>query len=275
MKKTFLVFVLTAALLLPSLSFGQAEAAKPKSPARRAAEGVTAAQLKDYLYFIASDEMEGRDTPSRGLNTTAKFIAMQLSRWGVKPAGDDGTYFQKIALRGIAPDPARSSAELGGQRFILGSDFIRLSGAAATAVSAPLVYGGSGWMIKSKNIDTLQGVDVKGKFVVLYSTGAPSAISLASLPAGITPQDLTGRRNIDWADPIVNARLKGAGRRARDSFRFCANALGEPARFLRASKLLDGKDPARRRRWRRTGSCLAGDLDLARNGRRYFCRGSE
>jgi hypothetical protein len=46
--------------------------------------------------------MEGRDTPSRGLDTTAKFLAMNLARWGFKPAGDDGSFFQRIELRAIA-----------------------------------------------------------------------------------------------------------------------------------------------------------------------------
>lgn len=46
---------------------------------RQLAEQITAAQLKDYLSFIASNELEGRDTPSRGLNIAAKFIATNLS----------------------------------------------------------------------------------------------------------------------------------------------------------------------------------------------------
>ena len=54
-------------------------------------EAITAAQLKEWLYVVASDDMEGRDTPSRGLDLTAKFIADHLSQWGVKPGGDDGT----------------------------------------------------------------------------------------------------------------------------------------------------------------------------------------
>src|SRR4029434_2122908 len=53
---------------------------------------ISAAQLKDYLSFLASDELAGRDTPSRGLDTAAKFLATNLSRWGLKPAGDDGSY---------------------------------------------------------------------------------------------------------------------------------------------------------------------------------------
>src|SRR5262245_35454407 len=69
-------------------------------------EGITASQMKDYLYFISSDEMGGRSTPSRGLDLTAKFIALNLSRWGYKPAGSDGTFFQKFGLeqRQLFPD---------------------------------------------------------------------------------------------------------------------------------------------------------------------------
>ena len=60
--------------------------------------GVTAKQLKEYLTFIASDELEGRDTPSRGLDIAAMYIAQHLASWGIKPAGGDGTYFQKVPL---------------------------------------------------------------------------------------------------------------------------------------------------------------------------------
>ena len=56
--------------------------------------------------------MEGRDTPSRGLDTTAKFIAMNLSRWGFKPAGDDGSYLQKIDLSRDLIDKSETRAAL-------------------------------------------------------------------------------------------------------------------------------------------------------------------
>src|SRR5882724_6016724 len=82
---------------------------------QRGADVIAAAQLRDYLSFIASDELEGRDTPSRGLDTTAKFLAMNLSRWGFKPAGDDGGYFQKIALSRDVIDKAETRAQLNEQ----------------------------------------------------------------------------------------------------------------------------------------------------------------
>src|SRR5215471_15682559 len=106
MRKFWLISLLLISLLTAPVSQSLAQqkgAAKTtaKTPATTTvsvnnADYITAAMLKDYLYFIASDEMEGRDTPSRGLDTTAKFIALNLSRWGLKPMGDDGSYFQRI-----------------------------------------------------------------------------------------------------------------------------------------------------------------------------------
>ncbi len=103
MKKNLFVLLLLACFVVHPAAFAQAPAIKVTTDQKKIVEGVTAKQLSDYLYFVASDEMEGRDTPSRGLDTTAKFIAMNLSRWGFKPAGDNGTFFQKIALK-LNPD---------------------------------------------------------------------------------------------------------------------------------------------------------------------------
>ena len=50
--------------------------------AQRGVDTISANQIRDYLTFIASDEMEGRDTPSRGLDTTAKFL---VNRAGEPP----------------------------------------------------------------------------------------------------------------------------------------------------------------------------------------------
>ena len=105
MRNFLTVIVLISALALPLPSThaqrkgDKAKASAPVSAGlQRGTDLITAAQMRAFLTFIASDEMEGRDTPSRGLDTTAQFIAMNLTRWGFKPAGDNGTYFQHIAL---------------------------------------------------------------------------------------------------------------------------------------------------------------------------------
>lgn len=209
--KKHLYGLLVIAVLAAQTAFAQTQ---PKpiriTPAeRKAVEGVTAKQLSDYLHFVASDEMEGRDTPSRGLDTTAKFIGMNLSRWGFKPAGDDGTYYQKIALRSETADADSNSFKVGDTTYKFNDDYFRLAG--NISVSGPLVFVGDGWMIKSKGIDAYKGVDVSGKIVVIYSKAPARGINGMALPAGVTQADLKPEaKGVDWADPTTYAKSKGA-----------------------------------------------------------------
>jgi hypothetical protein len=173
-------------------------AGREDGPARGNIEGVTAAQMRDYLTLIASDEMEGRDTPSRGLDLTAKYLASQLSRWGLKPAGDAGSYFQRITLRRSKIDAPRTFAEINGQAFNYGEDF--LASAFAGSVSGQLVYVSHGWVIKSKNLDPYQGVEVKDKIVVVNSV---------ALPKGLTFNEL-GKQGEDFEAPRAAAEKRGA-----------------------------------------------------------------
>ncbi len=207
MRKNLLALLLVFTFIVP---IAAQTSTKKNSPAMKAAMNITAAQMSDYLHFIASDEMEGRDTPSRGLDTTAKFIALNLSRWGFKPAGDSGTFFQKIALRRDSIDPSTMKLSIDGKSFVFGEDFLRGDRLGGNAmVDGPLVFGKDGWMVKSKNIDALGGIDVKGKILVLSAMNFSQQYMLA-MPAGVTPGDLKGTPGTDWADPVTNARQKGA-----------------------------------------------------------------
>lgn len=219
MKKNFFALLLLTTFVFQSVASAQAPAVKVSAAERKIADGVTAKQLSDYLYFVASDEMEGRDTPSRGLDTTAKFIAMNLSRWGFKPTGDDGTYFQKIALRRDSINGAATSVKIGSDTYVYGEDVARAAGSGS--ISAPIVFVGNGWMIKSKNLNPYQNVDIKGKLVAVYGEGPLGGRSLVPLPAGVTQADLTGERGKDWADAATYARANGA-----------AGLLVLPSKFL-------------------------------------------
>src|ERR1700692_760623 len=63
---------------------------------------ISAASLRGHLSFIASDLLEGRATPSRGLDLAAEYIAAQFRRAGLEPVGDDG-YYQTADLLEIGP----------------------------------------------------------------------------------------------------------------------------------------------------------------------------
>src|SRR5688500_4359483 len=197
--------ILFALITFVSVSVGQVVRITPAE--RKLADAITADQLKHYLYFVASDAMEGRDTPSRGLDVTAEFLKMNLSRWGFKPAGDNGTYFQKIELTMESVDAVNNILQVDGKTFNLNSDFFRISGSGSA--NSLMVFAGNGWMVKSKNIDAYRGVDVRGKIVVLMGQGFVSD-TLVPMPAGISQTDLTGTKGIDWADPLTYAASKGA-----------------------------------------------------------------
>jgi hypothetical protein len=219
MRKHAFVFLMTFALLLPTVVFGQTVKISPNE--RKMAEAITADQLSNYLYFVASDAMGGRDTPSYGLDVTAEFLKMNLQRWGFKGAGDNGTYFQKIALRRDLIDPAATSVMLGGDTLIYGEDVARASGSGG--ISAPIVFAGNGWMIKSKNMNPYASIDIKGKLVAVIGEGPISGRSLIPMPAGVTQADLPNAgRGTEWADPATYARANGA-----------AGLLVLPSKFLR------------------------------------------
>ncbi|MBV9216702.1 MAG: M28 family peptidase [Acidobacteria bacterium] len=210
MKRNLFVLFLLVAFVFQSIGHaqpGSAAAAVPpplkiSAAEKKTVEGVTADQLRDYLFFIASDEMEGRNTPSRGLDTVAKFIAFNLKKWGYKPAGDNGTYFQNIALSAWKIDPASTSLTVGGKPLTWGADFLA-NPAEGNVADAPLVWGGNGWFIKAKNIDPLLGVDVKGKVVVFYAENFPKGMTIQQVRA-------LGKAGEDYMDPAANARSKGA-----------------------------------------------------------------
>ncbi len=206
MKKLLTLACIGALSCLPV--FAQAKKAKTTAPVVVPASNgnvadITAAQMKDYLYFIASDEMEGRDTPSRGLDTTAKFLAMMMSRWGLQPAGDNGTYFQKMKLRRDKLEPDATVASINGQTFKFGDDF--LARPIPGSVSGNCVYVANGYVIKDKNINAYETpngkIDVKDKIVIV----------LAGLPKGVTFQTLrSGKQGEDWIDPLTYAAKNGA-----------------------------------------------------------------
>ncbi|MFW6198357.1 MAG: M20/M25/M40 family metallo-hydrolase, partial [Acidobacteriota bacterium] len=72
---------------------------------------VTPRLLRAHLGFIADDELRGRRTPSRGLRIAARYIAAQLERAGARPAGDAGSYLQRVEMDPSADDGEATAHE--------------------------------------------------------------------------------------------------------------------------------------------------------------------
>ena len=233
--RRFLSALVLASLLVTTFpaTYAQRAAEKSKKSAgsvttQRAVDAISADQMKDYLTFIASDEMEGRDTPSRGLDLTAKFLAMNLKRWGFKPAGDEGSFFQRIDLRRDRADTGQTKVELNARELTAGTDY--LPGGPGTA-TGQLVFAGNGWFVKSKELDAYKDIDPTGKIAVIF--GTPSI-----RPRGIATADL-GKPGEGFMNPNDYARSKGVvGLIFIPDFQFLANWQRNRSRMDRGSTVV-------------------------------------
>lgn len=208
-KKILIVFLLLTGAIEPTLNVLAQKKNKPKTSSLSSTsttsfgntDGITANQLRDYLTFIASDELEGRNTPSRGLDIASLYIESLLRRWGLKPDGENGTYFQRFPVKTERIVADQSKIELNGQTFTYGEDFLAHIITPLDISNSNVVYVSHGWVFKSKNINPYQGIDIKDK-VIVTATNA--------LPKGGTNQDLQGKAGEDWWSPWLYAQENGA-----------------------------------------------------------------
>src|SRR3954447_17679748 len=103
---------LTLMLLLATTAAAPlaAQAGATASAATRAARALDPRVLRAHLEFLSDDALEGRAPGTRGGETAAKYIATQFERLGLEPAGDSGTYFQRVPIIALTPQPTLAMA---------------------------------------------------------------------------------------------------------------------------------------------------------------------
>ena len=151
-----------------------------------------AARWWKHVTFLASDELEGRDTGSEGHRKAAAYVAEQFKAAGLAPAGTDG-YRQPVRFTSRRIVEAESSLSLvrdgKAEPVALGADAIysmRID--PAPAAEAALVFVGYGLQIPELHIDDLAGQDLRGKVAVYVSgspAGVPDALSAHAQSAGV------------------------------------------------------------------------------------------
>ncbi|RUO77142.1 M28 family metallopeptidase [Idiomarina seosinensis] len=129
--------------------------------------------IRAHLEFLASDDLKGRETGSEGHEIAAKYIASEFKQLGLKPAGDDGSFFQRIPFRTslLVPNSAEMVYTRDGEEleFTFGKEFITSPShySERTEVTAPLVFVGYGMEAPEFGLNDYQGLDVEGKIVVM------------------------------------------------------------------------------------------------------------
>jgi Peptidase family M28 len=149
-----------------------------KDAADEASTTIRPEAIRADMRFLADDLLEGRGTGTRGHEIAAKFMASEFEAMGLGPAGENGTYFQSVALRSMRLDEGHTTLSIvrGGkeQTLTFRQDFIAEAdpGRTETSVEAPVVYVGFGVTAPGQGYDDYAGVEAKGK-VVAYVFGAP------------------------------------------------------------------------------------------------------
>src|SRR5438093_857877 len=177
------------ALLLAALP-GLA-AAQRQRPAARGAASITIADVQRRIAIIADDSMLGRATPSPQLDAVAAYVAGEFQRFGLKPGGDSGTYFQHYPLEVLRFDPESSTIRItgrtpgmwrGGQDVLLveGQPLVRTATAGAlfaqggVSVDSLRAWGDRPLAARSLTGVTLQ-LDVRGR---MQHASAPNTIGI-------------------------------------------------------------------------------------------------
>src|SRR5215472_5549689 len=185
MRKTALLslftFALSALAQSPSPAARTAPAiARPSSAAFAAMETISPDRIRAHVRFLSHDLLEGRGTGQRGGDLAAEYIATQFALYGLKPAGDNGTYLQKVPMVGITPSPDTTFSlvpETGApMRLTVLDDYVSYDQTqqAQSEINAPIVFVGYGIQEPEYSWDDYKNVDVKGKVLLILVNEPPS-----------------------------------------------------------------------------------------------------
>ncbi len=138
------------------------------SPATRAARALDARVLRAHLEFLADDALEGRKPGTRGGKTAALYIATQFERLGLEPAGDSGTYFQRVPIISLTPEPTLTATGAAAP-LTWKNDFVMWSmrNDSLVQVRGDVVFAGYGIVAPELGWNDYEGLDAKGKIVVV------------------------------------------------------------------------------------------------------------
>ncbi|HEU5285179.1 MAG TPA: M20/M25/M40 family metallo-hydrolase, partial [Sphingomicrobium sp.] len=183
-----------------------------------AADRAAADRVRGHVEFLASDELEGRDTGSRGHAVAARYVAAQFAGLGLKPGGTGGSWYLQVPFRRAShSSPPQVRLRVGGRTTALthGIDVALQPSLLeqSRSIDAALVFAGYGLDEPKLGLDDYAGLDVRGKIVVAFS-GSP-----AGLPTDV-------RAHLDGSKPEAAARRGAIG-----LVEISAEPTGAPRRF--------------------------------------------
>ena len=159
-------------------------------PAGTPADSITREELRDHVYFLASEFLGGRRPDDPGYTIAAEYAASQFRAAGVRPAfmdaGGAPTYFQKVPMMKITTtiDSPFTLSTAAGDKVIEALDDFRLMSRGPSLTKAPMVFIGYGIAEPDHGWDDIRGLELKGKVAVML-LGAPMRNGKPVLPEAV------------------------------------------------------------------------------------------
>ncbi len=273
--------LLAISLLTPSVlgwqnggsaaAVGTEKAAPVLTPVeRKSAAHVKIETIREITTTLSSKEFEGRGTAQPGADKAAQYLADRFARLGLKPAGDNGTYFQSIKFRSTQVLP-ESIVKVGDAALTHGEDYVLLPPHTSEQLNASggVVFASYGVVSPELKRDDLAGLDLKNKVVILLG-GQPNGVDAAAWQRATAPQtraiNIFGR----GAAAIIFANANMQGQPFETILNYLSRrrvSLAEsPTPSFKIPPVLLASDAAMERIFAGSSMTYAKNLELAKRG---------
>ena len=187
---------------------------------------ITSQELREWLSYIASDELQGRAVFTEGFGLAGGYIADHLRAWGVKPAGDPGQYLQAVRVLGVkTTSHASITVTVGGESKVFadgdGVTFPRNMGGKRTLTLDRVEFVGYGLDAPGASHMDYRGKDVRNAAVIWLGARGPKDLDQSVYRRVLTGRNRYATEQLGAAASIGPAAGGGAGR---------AGAAGEAGR---------------------------------------------
>lgn len=177
-RKYVQIGILAVALIFGSDGCAFTGLEKPSLVADRT---ITPELVRQHIFYLASDSLMGRNTPSPGLDSAAHYIAGVFQSSGLKPV--NGSYYERIALGKVGlgeENHLKITRENVERAYSIKTEFTPFEMTANKEVNAPVVFAGYGITAPEHKYDDYDGIDAKGKvvFVLRHEPGENDSTSV-------------------------------------------------------------------------------------------------
>jgi len=200
----------TFAVALVTTAIGSARAAG-------GAASITTQELREWLSYVASDELQGRAVFSEGFGLAGGYIVDHLRAWGVKPAGDQGMYRQAVRVLGVkTTSHATITVSVGGESKTFadgeGITFPKNMGGKRTLTVGRVEFVGYGLDAPGASHMDYRGKDVKDAAVIWLGLTGPKDLEQSIYRRILSGRNRYATEQLGAAASIGAAAAAGAGR---------------------------------------------------------------